>query len=344
MAAKACSLRFGKQRFSGSCLAITVFLALAPTHAETLKFRVPGGTLEVVTKDPAIEVTLEDEDLLIRGANVDGVRLKIGAHLFQSGVDGRPVEVLSLTRDDRTTVRVFALASQRGEIGPVSLYAPREELVRAAHQKAGELVTLRSNLDGRVWPIVSARYTTTEAAKLLITFFRGDGSELDLKDAPDDERQLRNDLSQLRKAREGAFRLIRQVALEDAENPISPLVGVWEVTKVGGAGGVAADALEIYEPDPVGRRFVATNDSAALLTGGGFWLFDATYPNDAPGIGPSVDLSVVVRGNTLYRALFVPNGNDGGRLSFSPMNKPRPAKIDDDPHDGGFVLTLRRAK
>ena len=315
-------------------------------RAETIELHVPAGTLEVETKDPAIKVSLSGDELAIVGAGIADVRLKTGAYLFQSSPtsDGRRNEVLSLTKDDRVTVRVWALPKQRAENPPDSPAPSRDELKRAVSEKASEMVALRTSLDERVWPIVSSGYTTTEAAKLLIAFFRGDGSNLGVANPNIEDPQLQGDLSQLRKARDSAFALLSQVARDDAKNPAAPLVGTWEITSVSGAGGIAADALEVYDPDPVGRKFVATNDSAALLTGAGFWLFDASYPNGARGNGYGVDFLVVVRANTVYHALYVPDGEDGWKLRMSPMNKPRPAKIDNEPHDGSFVLTLRRTK
>jgi hypothetical protein len=206
---------------------------------------------------------------------------------------------------------------------------------------AGEMVTLRSSLDERVWPIVSSGYTTTEAAKLLIAFFRGDGANLEIINSDADVPQLQSDLLRLRETRASAFELLSQIARQDSKKPASPLVGTWEVTKVAGAGGIAADALELYEPDPIDRKFVATNDGAALLTGAGFWVFDTKYPISASQ--GSADFSVVVRSNTVYHARYSVDG-DATKLYVSPMNQPPPSGADTDPHDGGFILTLRRTK
>jgi hypothetical protein len=345
MSPRNCSRRFYNERRCSLWFILASTLLITAARAETLEFRVPAGTLKVETKDPAIKVSLNGEELVITGAGTAEVRLKTGSYLFASptsGAAGRN-EILSLTKDDRVAVRVWALAGERAEDQPDPQPRSRDELKRAVTEKASEMVAIRSSLDERIWPVVSSGFTTTEAAKLLIAFFRGDGSNLGVPGEDVDATQLQSDLAKLRKTRENAFALLSQVAGVDAKNPAAPLVGTWEITSVSGAGGIAADALELFDPDPVGRKFIATNDSAALLTGAGFWLFDASYPGGARGNGHSVDFLVVVRSNTVYHALYVPDG-DGWKLRISPMNKARAATVDNDPHDGSFVLTLRRAK
>jgi hypothetical protein len=99
---------------------------------------------------------------------------------------------------------------------------------------------------------------------------------------------------------------------------------------------MAADALELYDPDPVGRTLIIANESAGLMTGAGFWLFDASY--DGPN---GIDLSAVVRGDTVYRGRFKVEG-DEATIRIAPMNAPRPDEPGGQPTDGGFVLRLQR--
>lgn len=216
--------------------------------------------------------------------------------------------------------------------------ATREELLEGARRLAGELVGIRSRLDDVVWQDAESRYTTTEAAKLLIGFFRGDGTLPGFRGSLQEARELKAGLTQIRRTRERAIDLLTAVAKIDQADPASPLCGVWEITGVRGAGGVAADALELYEPDPVSRRLVVANDVAALVTGAGFWLFDANYIGDH-----AIDLSVVVRGNTVHRGKFDVDGKKAS-LRVSPMNSSRPETYDGEPNDGGFVLQLRLSK
>jgi len=136
------------------------------------------------------------------------------------------------------------------------------------------------------------------------------------------------------------FAILTEIALLDERRPASPLVGTWEIAAVRGAGGVAADALELYDPDPVKRRFVATNDAVLLITGAGTWLFDAAYsPNDVGAI----DLSAIVRGNTVYRGRYKTD-KETATIRLGRMNTPRPESSDSNPTNGGFVLELKRIK
>ena len=214
----------------------------------------------------------------------------------------------------------------------------REQLLQDVHEAAGELVSLRNSLDERVWPDVNSRYTTTEAAKLLIAFYRGNGTLPGFRGTDEEARGLRTDLEGLRAARAQVLATFALVAEMDAKRPAWPLCGKWRVTKVGGAGGLAADALELYDPDPVGPKFMAANGAALLVTGGATWLFEAALPE---GVNGGVDLSVVVRGDTVYRGRYEAHGEQA-KLRLSVMNAERADEVGKDPRDGGVVLELRR--
>ena len=294
----------------------------------TIQFNTDAGVLQVQTQDPAVKVSLDGDQLKIIGAGADEYRLTVGPHLFKRGSS----ELLAVTNDDRVVVQVW-VGALRPRRAPK---ASRDTLIQEARQIAGELVAIRSDLDARVWADVSSRWTTTEAAKLLIAFFRGDGVLPGFTGTADEAAALRRDLARLRERRVAAFDLLSEAARRDSERPASPLCGTWKIVEVRGAGGVGADALELYQPDPVTRKFVAANDAAGLLTGAGLWMFDASY-NQPDG----VDLSAVVRGDTVYRGRFQV-ADDEATLRVGPMNTPRPAQAGGDPSDGGFVLHLRR--
>jgi hypothetical protein len=295
--------------------------------AATLRFNTDAGAILVDVDDPTVKVSLDGWELKITGAGLEEVRLTTGPHLFRVGGSG---ELLTIAKNGRAVVQVRARAK---DAQPTR---SRDELLQEIRQIAGQLVGLRSELDDVVWNDAKSRFTTSEAAKLLIAFFRGDGTLPGFRGTPAEALQLQERLAQLRKERDRSLRLLSDVARIDSERPASPLLGTWQVTEVRGAGGIAADALELYDPDPIGRKLVFANDTAALISGAGLWLFEATY--DEPG---GVDLSVVVRGNTIYRGRYQVNGNDA-TLRLNPMNEPRPAVPDGDPTDGGFVFRLRR--
>ena len=65
-------------------------------------------------------------------------------------------------------------------------------------------------------------------------------------------------------------------------------------------------------------------------------------PQDAEG---GIDLSVVVRGDTVYRGLYeVEEGGDRAKLRLSVMNRPRPESMEGEPTGGGFELRLERMR
>jgi hypothetical protein len=254
---------------------------------------------------------------------------------------GQPPLVAPTARDPfgaRVSDRARSADPTRSELNQFNEKPTREGLLERVRMLAGKMVGIRSRLDDIVWQDANSRYTTTEAAKLLIGFFRGDGTLPGFRGSAEEASELKAGLAELRQTRENALNRLQSVAKIDEANPASPLVGVWEITGVRGAGGVAADALELYDPDPVSRRLVVANDAAALLTGAGFWLFDASYPGDH-----AVDLGVVVRGDTVYRGKFAVDGQTAA-LRVSPMNSPRPEAHNGNPTDGGFVLELHRVE
>ena len=305
-----------------------------------LEFNTSAGTLVVEVDDPSVTVLLDGEELRVTGAGPAEIRLKTGPYLLRRTASSQSnrTEVFSLRKDNRIVVRVWGNSSDRSMDQRQRRVPARDELLQLVRRKAGEMVSLRNNLDARVWSEVSSGYTTSEAAKLLIAFFRGDGSITGSSSSPTEAVRLRDELGRLRQTRALAFALLMQVAREDESHRASPLVGTWEVTEVRGAGGMAADALELYDPDPVGRKLVVANDAAALLTGAGYWLFDATFPSNETD---ALNFSVVVRADTVYRGRYHAD-QDNATLRLSPMNSPRPTEPDGDPTDGSFVLQLRR--
>jgi hypothetical protein len=305
----------------------------------TLRFPTEGGTLVVEVDDPAVKVTLDGQELKIAGAGPNVVRLRTGPHLFRAEQDGKPArdEILTVTKDDRTVVRVRASAGD----GPAKASRPSSELIADARQKASELVGMRDDIDRRLWSVYKTNWVYAEAAKLSLRFNRGDGQLVDAQGvAPGVAEDLKADLIKLRDARSKIFDLLTEAAQTDRAKPASPLVGAWKIVEVGGAGGLAADALDLFDPDPIGKRFVVANGVGALHTASVLWLVDITYPDDAP---EAIDLELVVRGNSTARGRYQvdKNGNEAS-LRLNPYNFPRPATATGDPTDGGVVLRLRR--
>jgi hypothetical protein len=100
-------------------------------------------------------------------------------------------------------------------------------------------------------------------------------------------------------------------------------------TRRQGMGGVAADALELYDPGSRGPEVRGGRWHAYLMTGGGAWFFNATYNGD-----DAVDLSGLVRRDTVYRGRYAMKG-DEATLRVSVMNAERPAEAAGNPDDSG---------
>lgn len=75
-----------------------------------LTFKTPHGTLVVEVDDPAVRVTLDDQELSITGAGPQEVRLKPGAYRVAASREGKPVklstEIVNIVRDGKTIVKV----------------------------------------------------------------------------------------------------------------------------------------------------------------------------------------------------------------------------------------------
>jgi serine/threonine protein kinase/tetratricopeptide (TPR) repeat protein len=66
------------------------------------------GTLVIEVDDPTVQVSLDGEELSIRGAGLQEIKLRPGQYQFQAIKDGQPVkqELVTITRGDRQVVKV----------------------------------------------------------------------------------------------------------------------------------------------------------------------------------------------------------------------------------------------
>ncbi len=95
--------------------------------ATVFRIRTAEGTLAVEVNDPNVHVTVDGNEVLISGAGVAEVRLRVGAHKVQATKPGAaPVnEIINITRDGKQVVKVTldppAAAGQAaaGEGGPL---------------------------------------------------------------------------------------------------------------------------------------------------------------------------------------------------------------------------------
>ncbi|WP_406699742.1 protein kinase [Singulisphaera sp. Ch08] len=76
--------------------------------ATILRIRTPEGTLVVEVDDPKIKLQIDNDDLVIRGAGPQEIRLAVGKHRLSASKDGKRVreELVTISRDQKKTVVV----------------------------------------------------------------------------------------------------------------------------------------------------------------------------------------------------------------------------------------------
>src|SRR5262249_43892674 len=129
----------------------SIVLAAGGSSAATLQFHTNAGTLLVDVDDPTVKVSLDKRELKITGAGLEDVRITTGPHLFRAAGIG---ELLTITRNGRAVVQVRARAKKAEPMSDRS----RDELLRDVRQIAGQLVSLRSELDDLVWKDATSRF------------------------------------------------------------------------------------------------------------------------------------------------------------------------------------------
>lgn len=108
----------GRRRWWGIALAATILLMLALSVGEatgvtqvvpTIVRIVTGeGALVIEVDDPTVSVTLDGEDVTIKGAGIHELRLRPGTHKVVTTKDGQPVreEVVTIEHGGRQVVKV----------------------------------------------------------------------------------------------------------------------------------------------------------------------------------------------------------------------------------------------
>jgi serine/threonine protein kinase len=108
---------------SAALLALLAVLGLGEvagvTHVAGVVIRLfrPEGTLVVEVDDPEVSVTVDGEDVVIRGAGVKEVRLKPGAYKVRATKDGKVLqeEEVTITKDGRRVVKVTREPAPAGD-------------------------------------------------------------------------------------------------------------------------------------------------------------------------------------------------------------------------------------
>jgi serine/threonine-protein kinase len=101
--------------------------------AIVLRIKTPEGTLVVEVEDPEVQVRIDDQDLVIRGAGPQEIRLNVGTHRFFASKDQKTVreDLITITRDKKQTV-VVRLEPEGAEPSPVGERATARAAAPAA--------------------------------------------------------------------------------------------------------------------------------------------------------------------------------------------------------------------
>jgi WD40 repeat protein/anti-sigma factor RsiW len=117
--------------------------------ATVLRIPTADGTLVVEVDDPDVQVTVDGEEVVLRGAGPQEIRLRPGRHRVQATKDGKPVpvdkEIITISRGGKQIVRVSREETEPRQPGdsPLGPIAPRVgEGPSRAVGKVGEIATL----------------------------------------------------------------------------------------------------------------------------------------------------------------------------------------------------------
>ncbi len=95
---------------------ITEATGVTQFAATVIRIVTGEGTLVVTVDDPAVSVTIEDQDIVITGAGPKEVRLKAGEYRLRANKNGKPVpidqELVAITRGGREVVNIKLLAPE----------------------------------------------------------------------------------------------------------------------------------------------------------------------------------------------------------------------------------------
>jgi len=89
-------------------LGITEATGVTHLAATVIRIATGEGTLVIEVDDPTVKVSIDGEDVSIRGAGVEELRLRPGEYQFRATKDGEPIktELVTISRGGREVVRV----------------------------------------------------------------------------------------------------------------------------------------------------------------------------------------------------------------------------------------------
>lgn len=100
-------------------LGITEATGVAQLTSTVMRLTTGSGTLVIETDDPSVKITIDDEEISIRGAGVEELVLKPGQYQVAAVQDGKPVsqQWVTITRGGKEVVRVTLEGISRNSTG-----------------------------------------------------------------------------------------------------------------------------------------------------------------------------------------------------------------------------------
>lgn len=91
-----------------SSFGFTEATGITRMHSTVIRYFSPEGTLVIEVEDPGVSVSIDGQELVIKGAGVEELRLKPGQYQFEATKGGEVLkrELVTVTRDGREVVRV----------------------------------------------------------------------------------------------------------------------------------------------------------------------------------------------------------------------------------------------
>jgi serine/threonine protein kinase/Tol biopolymer transport system component len=135
--------------------------------ATVLRISTPHGTLVVEVDDPAVQVLLEEKDLVITGAGPKEVRLEPGRYELQTRKDGRLLsqEIVSISRGGR---KVVTIAMEPQDTTPQP-----HPLPNSGNRSSGTSLPSLARITGQSGLLYRVRFSPD--GESLLTFTGGDG-------------------------------------------------------------------------------------------------------------------------------------------------------------------------
>ena len=100
--------RPGWRRWIGTAAAVLLLGGLMALLGVLIRVKTAEGTLVIEVNDPAVEVRVDGDEVVIGGAGVRELRLRAGRHAIAATRDGRPVldQTVTIEKDGREIVKV----------------------------------------------------------------------------------------------------------------------------------------------------------------------------------------------------------------------------------------------